>query len=103
MSKADCKHIPTDLSPPVLSGGGCETCLAAGKKDWVHLRFCQTCGSVGCCNDSPGKHASAHYAATGHPLMRSFEPGEEWWWCFVDETGFVIDDLPPSPAHDGTR
>ena len=52
---------------------------------WVHLRMCQTCGHIGCCDNSPGKHATAHCAETGHPIIRSAEPGEDWSWCYVDE------------------
>lgn len=63
---------------------GCEECLAAGTT-WVHLRVCLDCGHVGCCDSSPGRHASAHFAETGHPVMRSLEPGEAWRWCFLDK------------------
>ena len=63
---------------------GCEECLATGMR-WVHLRMCQTCGHVGCCDNSVGKHATAHHKATGHPIIRSAEPGEEWSWCYADE------------------
>ncbi len=63
---------------------GCEQCLADGTR-WVHLRLCLTCGRVGCCDSSPQKHATAHFHETEHPVMRSFESGEAWRWCFVDE------------------
>jgi len=63
---------------------GCEECLAAGTT-WVHLRLCLACGHVGCCNDSPGRHAFGHYEATAHPIVRSHEPGERWSWCWIDE------------------
>jgi CPA1 family monovalent cation:H+ antiporter len=63
---------------------GCEECLATGST-WVHLRLCLQCGHVGCCDSSPERHASKHFESEGHPVMRSFEPGEEWRWCFVDE------------------
>jgi CPA1 family monovalent cation:H+ antiporter len=63
---------------------GCEDCLAAGGR-WVHLRMCLSCGKVGCCDSSPSKHASAHAAHEQHPVVRSFEPGETWRWCFVDQ------------------
>ena len=62
----------------------CEDCVLIGAK-WVHLRMCLICGHIACCDDSPNRHASAHYHATKHPLMRSIEPGETWTWCFVDE------------------
>jgi hypothetical protein len=63
---------------------GCEECLKLGSP-WVHLRLCLTCGHVGCCDSSPLKHASAHAAEATHPIVRSFEPGEDWRWCYVDE------------------
>ena len=81
---------------------GCEDCLRIGGK-WVHLRICLTCGHVGCCDDSPNQHASAHAGATEHPIIRSLEPGEEWCWCFEDEVGMLIPQIkgrtkiPPSP------
>jgi hypothetical protein len=68
---------------------GCEDCLASGST-WVHLRMCQTCGRIGCCDSSPNRHASAHAGATGHPIVRSAEPGEDWSWCYVDEVAFVL-------------
>ncbi|MEO3975831.1 UBP-type zinc finger domain-containing protein [Streptomyces sp. CAU 1734] len=61
----------------------CPECLVAGTHP-VHLRLCLTCGHVGCCDSSPLRHASGHFAETCHPVMRSFEPGEDWRWCFVD-------------------
>jgi uncharacterized UBP type Zn finger protein len=61
---------------------GCEECLKLGM-DWVHLRVCLTCGHVGCCNSSPGRHATKHFHSTGHPIIESFEPGEDWGWCYV--------------------
>jgi hypothetical protein len=54
---------------------------------------------VGCCDNSPGKHATAHFGAHGHPLIRSYEPEEDWWWCYVDEVAFDVDGAPPSPSH----
>ena len=68
--------------PP--SGTGCVECDAAGGW-WVHLRRCTQCGHIGCCDTSPSQHASAHAATTGHPIIASFEPGEDWFWSF--ETG----------------
>jgi len=73
---------------------GCEECLASGDT-WVHLRLCMQCGHVGCCDSSKNKHASKHFRATHHPIVRSLEPGEHWGWCFVDEQGF--DPLPAPP------
>jgi uncharacterized UBP type Zn finger protein len=66
------------------SGPGCQECLASGD-GWVHLRLCLACGHVGCCDDSPNRHASRHFAETQHPVIKSFEPGETWAWCFEDE------------------
>jgi hypothetical protein len=87
---AACSHVDsiqvTELPPEVA---GCEECLAQGTR-WVHLRMCHSCGHIGCCDDSPEKHASAHFRETGHPVIRSAEPGEEWSWCFVDEVGFRV-------------
>ena len=58
---------------------------------WIHLRMCQTCGHIGCCDQSAGKHATAHHKETGHPIVRSAEPGESWSWCYVDETLMRLD------------
>jgi uncharacterized UBP type Zn finger protein len=79
-----CSHLGQmrDVAP---SASGCEDCLAAGRRDWVHLRMCMSCGHVGCCDQSPGKHATKHFGGTQHPIIRSFQPGERWLWCYVDE------------------
>ena len=69
---------------------GCEDCLAIGAQ-WVHLRMCQICGRIGCCDSSPNQHASKHAHAKEHPIMRSVEPGEEWSWCYADEIAFVLE------------
>jgi uncharacterized UBP type Zn finger protein len=66
---------------------GCAVCLQTGGR-WVHLRMCQSCGQIGCCDSSPGRHATAHHHETGHPIIRSAEPGEDWSWCYVDELMF---------------
>jgi len=73
----------------------CEDCIKTGDK-WVHLRVCLTCGHVGCCDSSKNKHATKHYHATSHPIVQSFEPGEDWGWCYVDEVEF---DLSRGVAH----
>ncbi|MER6347689.1 UBP-type zinc finger domain-containing protein [Streptomyces sp. NPDC001595] len=80
----DCAHTETPDPAPVTRGDVCERCAARGLR-WVHLRQCLTCGHVGCCDSSRGGHATAHHASTGHPVMRSVEPGEDWAWCYVDE------------------
>lgn len=66
------------------SADGCEDCLKTGDT-WVMLRMCLTCGHVGCCNSSKNKHASKHYLATDHPIMKSVSPGEEFTWCYADD------------------
>ncbi|WP_086696316.1 UBP-type zinc finger domain-containing protein [Streptomyces recifensis] len=70
--------------PPPAAADGCHECVAAGKR-WVHLLRCLTCGHLGCCDSSPGAHASSHYEESGHPVAKSAEPGEEWAWCYADE------------------
>jgi hypothetical protein len=77
---------------------GCEECLAIGGR-WVHLRMCQTCGRIGCCDSSPNRHARRHAHASGHPVLRSVEPGEEWSWCVIDEIAFVLDERDAGGAH----
>jgi hypothetical protein len=68
---------------------GCEECLKSGSR-WVHLRMCQTCGKIGCCDSSPNRHASRHAREAEHPVFRSVERGEEWSWCAIDEVMFVL-------------
>jgi monovalent cation/hydrogen antiporter len=80
-----CSHVlalPADVTPSTTAG--CEDCLKIGSR-WVHLRECLNCGHIGCCDSSPNRHARAHAAAEDHPVARSFEPGEDWRWCFLDE------------------
>ena len=80
-----CEHLVAAETPkPPTSAEGCPSCLAEGLT-WVHLRACAECGQVGCCDSSIGKHSEAHFQETGHPVMRSIEPGEAWRWCYVDE------------------
>src|SRR5207249_2626820 len=83
---------------------GCEECSKLGER-WVRLRMCLTCGHVGCCDSSRGRHATAHFEATGHPLMRSVEPGETWAWCYVDRQGFETAEvaLEDPPAHEADQ
>ena len=87
---AACRHIDQiEVIDPPAEIPGCEDCLAIGAR-WVHLRMCQTCGHIGCCDSSPNRHATAHSAATKHPVVRSVEPGEDWSWCYVDEVAFRV-------------
>jgi hypothetical protein len=82
--------------PP--SGPGCEECTAAGGW-WFHLRRCAQCGHIGCCDSSVGQHGAAHFRATGHPLMRSFEPGEDWFYDFTSEQMLSGPELAPPASH----
>lgn len=93
----ECRHLNL-ISNPEPSGTGCVECLKLGQP-WVHLRRCMTCGHIGCCDSSIGKHATAHAYATEHPVIQSFEPGEDWLWCYVDEVEFELPHLKNSPSH----
>jgi hypothetical protein len=91
---AVCEHLDTiEVVELPESIAGCESCLEMGSA-WVHLRMCQTCGRIGCCDSSPNRHASKHAAAEGHPIARSAEPGEDWSWCYVDEVAFIVRPEP---------
>jgi Zn-finger in ubiquitin-hydrolases and other protein len=83
-----CLHI-IDLQPVPPHALGCEEWLRLGTP-WVHLRFCVACGHVGCCDISPFRHATKHFHKTGHPVVASFEPGERWAWCFIDQTEMAV-------------
>ena len=98
-----CTHLDQiQITQLPASVAGCEDCLRTGGK-WLHLRICLTCGHVGCCDDSPNKHATAHRAESAHPLIHSLEPGEDWTWCYDDEVAMIIPEIrghtqiPPSP------
>jgi hypothetical protein len=78
-----CEH-EAGLQPVAARTPGCEECLRSGTR-WVHLRLCLSCGHVGCCDSSPGRHATKHAGDTHHPVMASYEPGERWGWCYVDQ------------------
>ena len=90
-----------DIFPAVPpSGTGCVECLAGeGPARWVHLRRCAACGHVGCCDNSPGKHARAHNAETGHAVIQSFEPGEDWFYDFRSDEFFEGPELAPPSSH----
>ena len=88
---ATCTHLDTiTVLEPGGEIAGCEECLKIGAR-WVHLRMCQSCGKIGCCDDSPNRHATAHFNESGHPVIRSVEPGEDWSYCYVDDVAFVIE------------
>jgi uncharacterized UBP type Zn finger protein len=98
-----CTHLDHVLVTELpAESAGCEECLAAGQP-WLHLRICLECGHVGCCDDSPNRHATAHARGTSHPVIRSLQPGEDWCWCYEDEVAMVIPEItgatriPPSP------
>lgn len=79
-----CTHVDQIRDVEPRTPEGCEECLKTGDP-WVHLRLCLTCGHVGCCDASPNKHATKHFHTSQHPIIASFEPGEDWLWCYVDE------------------
>jgi uncharacterized UBP type Zn finger protein len=93
-----CAHFDQIQDVVPRTPEGCEECLKT-KGTWVHLRLCLTCGHVGCCDNSPGKHASKHFHELNHPIVRSFEPGETWGWCYADEV-YV---KPPEGSHRSSR
>ncbi|HLA15661.1 MAG TPA: UBP-type zinc finger domain-containing protein [Candidatus Limnocylindrales bacterium] len=78
-----CSHLDQARNVEPRSDG-CEECLATGSQ-WVHLRLCLACGHVGCCDQSPNRHARAHFTETGHAIIRSHEPDDTWAWCWIDE------------------
>ena len=85
MTGMTCPHVselPESVAPD--NPEGCADCLAHDEHNWAHLRICLSCGHVACCDSSPRRHATAHFHASEHPVMRSFEPEEDWRWCYVD-------------------
>lgn len=82
-----CVHVEQLPQPPPQPAdlSVCEDCVAIGESVWAHLRLCLSCGHVACCDSSPHRHATAHFRADGHPVIRSAEPGEEWRWCYLDQ------------------
>jgi hypothetical protein len=84
MAEPQCSHLDQIRDVEPRTPKGCEECLKTGDW-WVHLRLCKRCGHVGCCDSSPNKHATKHSHAEGHPIVQSFEPGEDWMWCYVDQ------------------
>lgn len=92
MAADTCTHLDSiavsELPPGPLA---CAECLKIGS-GWMHLRMCLTCGKVGCCDNSPNRHATAHFREAGHPLIRSAEPDETWIWCYADEVAFLLEE-----------
>lgn len=99
-----CKHLielsTTHRTPVSPSAPGCQECLESGHP-WVHLRLCLTCGHVGCCDSSPNRHATRHFHETRHPVMKSFEPGESWAWCYLD--GEMVESIASFPEESPGR
>jgi thioredoxin reductase (NADPH) len=97
-----CAHLTAAANRTAAkpSGHGCEECLAMHGV-WVHLRLCLHCGHVGCCDNSPNRHATKHFHATKHPVIRSYEPGEGWGYCYPDE--LFLEDLPAKPGEVAPR
>lgn len=91
---AQCTHLDQVRDVQPNTPGACEECAAIGAR-WVQLRLCMTCGHVGCCDSSPNRHATRHFRATKHPVMRSLEPSEDWGWCYLDRTF-----IEPAPQGD---
>src|ERR1700720_2178745 len=86
----ECAHARTirNVTPSAL---GCEECLKIGSP-WVHLRLCRTCGHVGCCDDSPNRHATKHFRKTRHPIIEGYDPPQGWGWCYVDQIMLDLSD-----------
>ncbi len=98
-----CAHLVEAAARPKAvkpSGPGCEECLATGGV-WVHLRLCLSCGHVGCCDNSLNRHATKHFRHTRHPVIRSYEPGEEWGYCYPDDE--FVELLPARPGETPKR
>lgn len=84
----NCTHL-NQIQEVTPSANGCEDCLKTGDT-WVHLRLCLICGHVGCCDSSKNKHATQHFHATNHPIIQSYEPGEDWGWCYIDQVALNL-------------
>ena len=89
-ARRECTHLAA-VGRVASVALACPSCQERGDR-WIHLRMCLTCGSVGCCDSSVQRHARAHFDATGHPLMRSIEPGETWGWCYLDRAFLASPD-----------
>lgn len=96
-----CRH-ESAIRTVMPGSRGCFECLEIGQ-EWVHLRLCRQCGHVGCCDKSPGRHATAHFHATGHPIIEGYDPPEGWGWCFIDELFVELPDqttqIGPIPRY----
>ena len=98
---SDLQKLDEERREPVKpSGQGCKECLESGG-EWAHLRLCMTCGHVGCCDSSPNKHATKHFHRSKHPVIKSYEPGENWAYCYVDD--LVADGIAFLPGESAAR
>lgn len=103
MTQTSCEHagdltIESGVLGAPPTSDGCAECLTVGST-WVTLRRCLACGGVACCDSSPNRHASRHGVEHDHPLVQSFEPGEDWVWCFADEVSLHVSGAENSPSH----
>ena len=97
MTATECTHLDTvEITELPEEVAGCAVCLEAGGQ-WCHLRICLECGNVGCCDSSPGRHATAHARESGHPIMRSIQPGENWAWCYEDQLLMALPQVHGEP------
>lgn len=94
----ECRHLDQIVLGVEPSGDGCKECMETGGR-WMHLRRCTVCGHVGCCDSSPGRHATKHALETGHAIMQSYEPGEDWLYCTEDDLLFEVEEMAGSPSH----
>ena len=94
MMAARCTHLAQIRDVEPRTPQGCEECLKTGGW-WVHLRLCLSCGHVGCCDDSPNRHATKHFHHSSHPIIKSLEPREDWAWCYIDE--LMMEPAPEAP------
>ena len=94
MTSIECSHLDQVQDVDPGTPDGCEECLKMGM-GWVHLRMCLSCGHIGCCDQSQGKHATKHFHSSNHPIIRSYEPGEDWGWCYLDDLF-----IEPAPTAD---
>jgi hypothetical protein len=97
MTATECTHLDTiEITELPEDVDGCEECLASGGQ-WCHLRICLACGHIGCCDSSPGRHATAHSRESGHPIVRSIQPGENWGWCYEDQLLMPVSRVKGEP------
>jgi uncharacterized UBP type Zn finger protein len=94
----ECSHLDQIVLGVSPGGDGCQECLETDQT-WLHLRRCAVCGHIGCCDSSPNKHARRHFEETGHAIVQSFEPDEDWLYCFDDDLVFGVEELQASPSH----